>query len=123
MGFSGSSGAKESSCDAGDPGSIPGLGRSPGGGHGNLLQYSCFHRQSSLAGYSPWGRKESDTTERLSNSIFIHRVDGLNVRKGPQTLLEDWIRIRGWGDLPGGPVVRTVCFPCQQPGFDPWLGN
>ena len=31
---------KESACNAGDPGSIPGLGRSPGGGHGNLLQYS-----------------------------------------------------------------------------------
>ena len=32
---------KESSCSAGDPGSIPGLGRSPGGGRGNPLQYSC----------------------------------------------------------------------------------
>ena len=29
-------------CNAGDPGSIPGLGRSPGGGHGNPLQYSCL---------------------------------------------------------------------------------
>ena len=47
-------------------GSIPGLGRSPGGGHGNPLQYSCLenlHGQRSLAGYSPWGRKESDLTE------------------------------------------------------------
>ena len=59
-------------------------------------------------GYTPRGRKESDTTERLSNSISIYRVDGLNVRKGPQALLEVWIRIRGWGDLPGGPVVRTL---------------
>ena len=49
--------------------SIPGLGRSPGGGHGNPLQYSCLensHGQRSLAGYSPWGRKESDTTKRVS---------------------------------------------------------
>ena len=40
---------------------IPGLGRSPGGGHGNPFQYSCVenpHGQRSLAGYSPWGRKE-----------------------------------------------------------------
>ena len=39
-------------------GSIPGSGRSPGGGHGNPLQYSCLenpHGQKSLAGYSPWG--------------------------------------------------------------------
>ena len=50
----------------GDPGSIPGLGRSPGGGHGNPFRYSCLenpHGQRSLAGYSPQGRKELDTTE------------------------------------------------------------
>ena len=54
---------------AGDLGSIPSLGRSPGGGHDNPLQYSCLENplgQRSLAGYSPWDRKESDTTERLS---------------------------------------------------------
>ena len=42
--------------DVGDAGSIPGLGRSPGGGNGNTLQYSCLknlHGQRSLAGYSP----------------------------------------------------------------------
>ena len=42
---------------------------SPGGGHGNPLQYSFLgnpHGQRSLAGYSPWGRKESDMTEWLS---------------------------------------------------------
>ena len=42
LGFPGSSVGKESSCNTGDPGSIPGLGRSPGGGHGNPLQYSCL---------------------------------------------------------------------------------
>ena len=41
-GFSGGSDGKESTCNAGDPGSIPGLGRSPRGGHGNPLQYSCL---------------------------------------------------------------------------------
>ena len=40
MGFSGSSDGKEAACSAGDLGSIPGLGRSPGGGHGTPLQYS-----------------------------------------------------------------------------------
>ena len=52
-------------------GSVLGLGRSPGWGHGNPLQYSCLknpHGQRSLAGYSPWGCKESDMTERLSTT-------------------------------------------------------
>ena len=50
---------------------VPSLGwkDSPGGGHGNPLQYSCLENpqgQRSLAGYSPWGCKGSDTTGRLS---------------------------------------------------------
>ena len=59
------SAGKESACNAGDLGLIPGLGRSPGGGHGNPLQYSCLenpHGQRTLAGYSPWGHKVSDKT-------------------------------------------------------------
>ena len=40
--MSGGSDGKESACNAGDLGSIPGLGRSPEGGHGNPLQYSCL---------------------------------------------------------------------------------
>ena len=48
--------------DAGDVGSIPGLGESPGRGNGNPLQY-LFHGQRSFVGYCPWGRKESDMTE------------------------------------------------------------
>ena len=67
--FPGGADGKESACNVGDLGSIPGLGRSPGGGHGNLLQYSHLenpHGQRSLAGYSPRSHKESDMTERLS---------------------------------------------------------
>ena len=62
---------KEYTCNAGDLGSIPGVKRSPGGGHGNSLQYSCLenpHRQRSLADYSPWGRKEVDTAEWLNTT-------------------------------------------------------
>ena len=60
---------KESVCkagDTGDIGSIPGWGRSPGGEHGNTLQYSRLenpHGQRSLAGYSPKGCKELETTK------------------------------------------------------------
>ena len=69
LGFLGSSAGKESTCNGQDLGSIPGLGRSLGGGYRNPLQYSCLgnpHGQRSLAGYSPWGHKELDTTEKLS---------------------------------------------------------
>ena len=61
----GGSDSKESACNAGDLDLIPGLGRSPGGGHGNPFQYSCLenpHGQRSLAGCSPWGHKESEAT-------------------------------------------------------------
>ena len=71
LGFPGGSDGKESICNAGDPGSISGLERSPGGGHGNPLQYSCMenpHGQRSLVGYNPWGCKESDMTEQLSTA-------------------------------------------------------
>ena len=52
--------------DLRDAGLIPGWGRSPGGGHGNPLQCFCLenpHGWKNLAGYSPSGCKESDTTE------------------------------------------------------------
>ena len=60
MGFPGGSNRKESACNAGDPGSIPGSGRSPG--VREWLPISVFlpgksHGQRSLVGYSPWGRR------------------------------------------------------------------
>ena len=54
--YCGGSDGKESACTVGDLGSIPGLGRSPGGGHGNPLQYSWLknpYGQRSLVGCSP----------------------------------------------------------------------
>ena len=76
MDFPGGSDSKESACNVGDLGSTPGLERSPGGEHGNPLQYSCLER--SLAGYSPWGHIESDMTERLSTHLtrwtFVGKV-------------------------------------------------
>ena len=66
LGFPVGSDSKESAYNAGDLGLIPGLRGSLGGGHGNPHQYSCLenpHGQRNLAGYSPQGRRESDTTE------------------------------------------------------------
>ena len=71
--FPSGSDSKESACKAGDLGLIPGLGRSPGGGHGNSLQYSCLeypHGQRSLVSCSPRDHKESDTTERPSTAQY-----------------------------------------------------
>ena len=68
-GFPGGSDGKESACNVGDLGSIPGLRGSPGGGHDNptpVLLPGEFHGQRSLAGYSLWDHKELDMTEQLS---------------------------------------------------------
>ena len=99
----GGSAGKESACNAGDPGSIPGSGRSAGEGIGYPLQYSWISLVAQLVkkppamwetwvgkipwkreklpiqhsglenfmDYSPWSRKESDTTEQLSLSLFF----------------------------------------------------
>ena len=68
--FPGGSDSKASVYNAGDRGSIPGSGRSTGEGNGNpltpVLLPGKSHGQRSLVGYSPWGRKESDTTEQRS---------------------------------------------------------
>ena len=64
-------GLKESACSAGYPGSIPGLGRSlekETVTHFSILTCKIPWMESSLTGYSPWGRKGSDTAERLSLS-------------------------------------------------------
>ena len=71
MGFLDASDGKESTCIVGDLGLIPGLGRSPGGGHGSTLQYSCLespHGQRAMVGYSPRGHREPGMTERLSTA-------------------------------------------------------
>ena len=71
LGFPGCSDGKESTCNVGDLGLIPGLERSFRGGHGIPLQYSCLespHGQRNLAGYSPRGCRELDMTERRSTA-------------------------------------------------------
>ena len=55
--FRGSSAGKESACNAGDLGTIPGLARSPGNGNGNPFLPGKSHGQRSLANYNPWGHK------------------------------------------------------------------
>ena len=65
-GFPSGSDNKECAYNAGDLGSIPGSGRSPGEENGNPLQYSCLGTPMDRAGYSQWCHKELDTTEQLT---------------------------------------------------------
>ena len=90
MGFPGGSDGKESACNVRDLGSIPGLGRSSGGGRGNPFQCSCLenpHGQRSLVGYSPRGRKESDTTERLSTTAHVIFVESIHFWEASQYMI------------------------------------
>ena len=88
-GFPGSSDGKESACNVGDLGPIPGSGRSPGERNGSPLQYSCLQTptdRGTWRGYRPWGhRKESDTAEQLTlvtwrSSVTLTRAFRRNSR-------------------------------------------
>ena len=76
-------------------------GRSPGGGHGNPLKYSCLenlHRQRSLADYSPRGDKESETTEPLSTAHTSYTCDASRVAqmiKNLPLMQETWVQSLG----------------------------
>ena len=73
MGFPGGSDSKESACNAGNLGSIPGLGRSP---EKEMATHPVFlpgesHGQRSLVGYSTWSNKELNVTKQLTISLFF----------------------------------------------------
>ena len=86
----------------------PWVGKTPGGGHGNPLRYSCLesHGQRSLAGYSPWRHKELDPTEhpctllpRNSSSIKrqrLRKIPKIHCDKGSST---DSARVLGGAEL------------------------
>ena len=72
--FLSGSDSKESACNAGDLGSITGLGRSPEEENDSSILPAEFHGQRSLVGYNPWGCKESDTTELLTLSLSTQGI-------------------------------------------------
>ena len=125
--FPGGSDGKAYAYSAEELGSFPGLGRSPGEGHDNPLQYSCLenpHGQRILAGYSPWRCKQSDTTEQLTLTFYRSKM------------AEDLMFIRAWAsfiltvihqhlnDTPTGTmVVPRVTIKGQKVGSGPIPGK
>ena len=84
VGFPGSASDEAPACrcsrDARDTGSIPGLGKSPGEGNGNSLVGFLpgkFQRERNLAGYSPGGHKESDTTRACTHMARLGEMKNL----------------------------------------------
>ena len=71
MSFPGGSDGKESACNAGDLGSIPGLRRSPGGGHGNPLQYSCLENPMDRGAWQATVHGVTKGWTRLSDFTFL----------------------------------------------------
>ena len=67
MGFPHGSDGKESACNAGDLGTIPGSGRSPGGGHGNPLQYSCLENPMDRGAWQTTAHRVTKSQTGLSN--------------------------------------------------------
>ena len=70
-GFTGGSDDKESACSAGDPGSIPGSGRSPGEGNGNPLQYPCLENSMGRGAWQTTVHGVAKSRTQLSNFTFI----------------------------------------------------
>ena len=107
--FAGGSEGKASACNAGDSGSIPVLGRSPGGGNGNPLQYSCLE--------NPMDRRAwQATVHAVAKTGWLHfGTQGRSWRLKPipykQEGLPWWLR---W---------KRIHLQYGRPGFDPWVGK
>ena len=138
LGFTGGPDGKESSWNVVDLGLIPGLGRSPGGGHGNPFQYSCIensHGQRSLAGYSPWCCKKSDMTEQLTHSTDLALLLLISFRSGNRTMWHseknlnrslrnfNFLPLSNFGSLGESLCLLDLCICCCKLGDLPCLTN
>ena len=123
MTFRGGSEGKASACNAGDLGSIPGSGRSPGEGNGNPLQYSCLgesHGLRSLVDYSPLGPKKSDTTEQCQFHFSDCGLPGFSVREDVlQARVLEWAAIAFSTRWASGKEPTCQCRRHKRHGFDP----
>ena len=145
MGFLGSSNGKESACNEGDLGSIPGLGRSPGEGNGNPLQYSCLEDPTDRGAWRAQQAPSVRTLGRVGNNPKAIWLLGEKRLDGPGTHTSDLYEFhssalgalhlggcaisfpKGWvlrvSELPR---PRAPCTPClsssEQSRLCPWCG-
>ena len=99
-GFPGGLEGKASACNAGDPGSIPGSGRSPGEGNGTPLQYSCLENPMDGGAWKTTVHGVTEVRTRLSNFTFIFHFHALEKEMATHSSVLAW-RIPGTGE-PGG---------------------
>ena len=136
MGFPSGSDSKESTCKVGDLGLIPGLGRSPGGAHGNPLQYSCLENPIDRGARKVFCHRVTKSQMRLSDifrrqeekeqfsllaplSLFSMYVASLvtQIVKNPfddAGDAGDVGKIPGWGRSPGGGHGNPLWYSCLE---------
>ena len=121
MGFLGGSDSKESACNAGDLWSIPGLGRFPGGGHGNPLQYSCLENPTDRG--ACWatvhGVAESDMKTKHSTT---HNMDK-SWKQAERNLIQkhiiwphSYLVLEQSDFICGGKINNSCCFCGEKRG-------
>ena len=126
--FPGGSDGKVSACNVGDPGSIPGLGRSPGEGNGNLLQYSCLENSMDWGAW--WATVHvviksqtwlSDFTSLLMWQSLPHcwkrlslAVTSSSPDSSPSDLSRHWLLVPEQGASPGTQAPHSVGLPPAQ---------
>ena len=121
---------KESACNVGDLGLIPGSGRSPGERNGNPLQYSCLENPMERGAWwrIPWkeepgGHKESDVAKQLSLHftsllMFMAGFPGGSVVKNPPADVRDADAFRGSGRSPGEGSGNPLQYACLGSPWD-----
>ena len=121
LGFCGNSDSKKSTCNAGDLGMIPRLGRSPGRGHGNPLQYSCLE--------NPYGQRslQSMGLQRVEHdSVAVCRLSLVSVKEGCFSLWYTGFSLQWLLLLQGFPhssVGKESTCNAGDPGSIPGLGR
>ena len=121
----------ESACNAGDLGSVPGSGRSPGGGNGNPLQYPCLENPTDRGAWwaTVHGVTELDMTKCTHTAIVcVYKSQTPNL-SFPQVLFHPLTRYMQlplfiiFVGFPGGSDGKESACQNRRPSFNPWVGK
>ena len=124
MDFLGSSDGKESACNGGDLSLIPGLGRSPGGGHGNPLQYSCLENSMDRGAWRAIVHGVAKSRTRLSDFTHTHahthtHTEGPNIRESEsRSVVSNPVDYTVYGILQAR-ILECVAFPFSRGSSQP----